>query len=126
MDVDTIDHVNIRIPASGVDDALAFYRDRLGFTPEKLDQYRAGERTSFAFRMGDTTLLHIRPVDDFERPGEENFDHFCIVTPDFEDARMELEDVTEREGTPWGATGRAPAIYVEDPFGYRIEIKKKQ
>lgn len=24
---------------------------------------------------------------------------------------------------PLGATGRAPAVYVEDPFGYLLELK---
>ena len=32
------------------------------------------------------------------------------------DVEMELD-------APLGATGRAPAVYVEDPFGYRSELK---
>lgn len=125
MNVQSIDHVNIRIPDSGVERALEFYRDRLGFTPEKLELFQDGERTSFAFRMGPEALLHVRPVEDFEEPDGKNFDHFCVITPDFEEVKEELADEIKREGNPWGATGRAPAIYVEDPFGYRIEIKKE-
>jgi hypothetical protein len=26
--------------------------------------------------------------------------------------------------SPLGATGRAPSVYVEDPFGYRMELKE--
>ena len=28
-----------------------------------------------------------------------------------------------REGNPLGAKGRGPGVYIEDPFGYRIELK---
>jgi hypothetical protein len=30
-----------------------------------------------------------------------------------------------RQSTPLGTQGRAPAIYVQDPFGYVIEIKEE-
>ncbi len=126
MEVERIDHVNIMIPEDGVEAALTFYRDRLGFEPLKLDKYRQGERTSFAFRMGETSMLHVRPKKDFEKPEQKNFDHFCIMV---DRTREEVktvfdEDEILREGTPWGPGGRAPAVYVEDPFGYVIEIKE--
>lgn len=130
MNVTHIDHVNIRIPADGVDDAVMFYRDVLGFTPEKLDLYRQGDRTSFAFRLGDTAMLHVRPVDGFEPPTDENYDHLCLIVDEPIDAVKQLLDehgiTIERESTPWGATGRAPAVYIRDPFDYRIEIKTRQ
>lgn len=130
MDVQRIDHVNIRIPEDGVEDVLRFYRDILGGTPEKLEAFRAGDRTSFAVRLADTVLIHVRPVDDFQPPAQANYDHFCIVVDDpidtvkdrFEDAGVEIR----RESTPWGSQGRAPAVYVEDPFGYVIEVKTAQ
>ncbi|MDY6769111.1 MAG: VOC family protein [Candidatus Nanohaloarchaea archaeon] len=127
MDAERIDHVNLRIPADSVEDAVHFYRDVLGFEPEKLDLYRDGERTSFAFRIADTAMLHVRPVDDFREPGAENYDHLCIVvdTP-LDELKQLLEEHgvdIDREGTPWGSTGRAPAVYVTDPFGYTIELK---
>lgn len=128
MDVTRIDHVNIRIPEDGVDRAVAFYQDVLGFAPEKMDKYRVGDRTSFAFRLGDTAMLHVRPVTDFEPPGQHNYDHFCIIVDEsIEDVKSRLQEhdvVIDRESTPWGSTGRAPAVYITDPFGYRIEIKE--
>jgi catechol 2,3-dioxygenase-like lactoylglutathione lyase family enzyme len=127
MQVRHIDHVNIKIPEDRVEDAVAFYRDVFGFEPEKLDAYRAGERTSFAFRLGETSLLHVRPVEDFEPPSGDNYDHFCLV---LEAGIEELRDLLDehgieirREGEPFGATGRAPAVYIEDPFGYVLELK---
>lgn len=129
MNVTHIDHVNIQIPDTeeALEDLLQFYRDALGFKPKKLDKYQAGERTSFAFRLGDLAMLHIRPVDDFTPPEQDNYDHFCFVL----DATInEIKQLCEehgitirRESTPWGATGTRPAVYVEDPFGYVIELK---
>ncbi|MFB6175423.1 MAG: VOC family protein [Candidatus Nanohalobium sp.] len=31
-----------------------------------------------------------------------------------------------RTGEPLGSQGRAPAIYVEDPFGYKLELKEEE
>jgi hypothetical protein len=28
-------------------------------------------------------------------------------------------------GSPLGATGEAPAVYIRDPFGYRVELKAR-
>jgi catechol 2,3-dioxygenase-like lactoylglutathione lyase family enzyme len=129
MDVTQIDHVNIRIPDTeeAVETAVQFYRDVLGFEPAKLDRYRAGERTSFAFRMGETAMLHVRPVNDFKEPTQANYDHFCLVLDGGIDEIKQLlaeNDVPiRRESEPWGAAGRAPAVYVADPFGYVIELK---
>lgn len=129
MDAHHIDHVNIRIPTSGVDDAVEFYVEGLGFAPEQLEAYRNGERTLFSFRLGDESVLHVRPVDDFEGPTGDNYDHWAVVvTQSISEVKAQLDDAgidIRRESNPLGATGRAPAVYVEDPFGYVIEIKER-
>lgn len=128
MDVRHIDHVNIKIPTSGVDRAIEFYRDTLGLDPEQLDAYRTGDRTLFSFRLSDDSVLHVRPVDDFEPPSDANYDHFALRVGESVDDVEEILDAggvdVERESNPLGATGRAPAVYVRDPFGYLIEIKE--
>lgn len=128
MHVRAIDHVNVRIPDSGVDQAVEFYTNVLGFEPEQLDAYRAGNRTLFSFRLGDTAVLHVRPVEEFEPPSGANYDHFALVVEaTVEEVKERLDDAgieIRREGNPLGATGRAPAIYVEDPFGYVLELKE--
>ncbi|TYT62601.1 VOC family protein [Natrialba swarupiae] len=130
MDVSDIDHVNIRIPTGSVDEAVAFYRDGLGFEPENLDRYRDGERTIFSFRLNERCILHVRPVESFSPPDGKGFDHFAIVVEEsIEEVRERLEEADieiERDGNPLGATGRAPAVYVRDPFDYLIEIKTAQ
>lgn len=127
MDAERIDHINLRIPKESVEEALNFYRDLLDFEPYKLEEYRSDERTSFFLRQGDV-LLNIRSKEDFERPDRKNLDHFCILVNDDIDElkdRLEENDVEVlRQGNPLGTEGRAPAIYIRDPFGYVIELKK--
>ena len=65
MNIIAIDHVNIQIPKSGVEDALEFYSNILGFQAEQIDEYKKGVRTLFTFRLGENAVLHIRPIDDF-------------------------------------------------------------
>lgn len=127
MNPANLDHVNLRIPADRVDDVVAFYRDTLGFGLEDLDAYRAGDRPIFSVRLSESSIIHISPSEAFAAPEERNFDHVAIVVEDPIDAvKAQLTDADveiERESTPRGATGSAPAVYVRDPFGYRIEIK---
>jgi catechol 2,3-dioxygenase-like lactoylglutathione lyase family enzyme len=123
-----LDHANLTIPEDRVDDAVAFYRDALGFELEDLDAYRAGERPIFSVRLSATSLLHLSPSENFEPPEERNFDHVAVVVEDGIDAIQQgLADAgveVEREPRELkGATGTAPAVYVRDPFGYRLEIK---
>ena len=123
-----LDHANLTIPESRVDDAVTFYRDALGFDLENLDAYRAGDRPIFSVRLSETSILHLSPSEEFEPPEETNFDHVAIVVEDDIDAiRQQLTDAgveIEREPRELkGATGTAPAVYVRDPFGYRVEIK---
>lgn len=128
MNPSHLDHVNLRIPVEGVDDAVAFYRDTLGFELEDLNAYRAGERPIFSVRLSETSLIHVSPSEEFDPPGERNFDHVAIVVDDPIDAiERDLREAgveIEREARDLkGATGTAPAVYARDPFGYRVEIK---
>lgn len=129
MDGRAIDHVNVKIPEDRVGDAVAFYRDGLGFKPEQLEAYRNGDRTLFSFRISETAVLHVRPVDpdEFTEPDGSNYDHFAIVLDEDIDTILETLDEASievrRTSNPLGATGRNPAAYVADPFGFVIELK---
>jgi catechol 2,3-dioxygenase-like lactoylglutathione lyase family enzyme len=127
METRALDHVNLAIPADGVDDAVDFYRDRLGFDLEDLAAFRAGDRPLFTVRLGDTAVIHLSPDESFSPPTGENYVHVCFV---LEGTIEEIRDLAERadlsverESNPLGATGRARALYVTDPFGYTLELK---
>ncbi|WP_435348634.1 VOC family protein [Haloarchaeobius sp. HRN-SO-5] len=130
MDARAIDHVNVRIPADRVDEAVAFYRDGLGFETENLQAWRDGERPLFSFRLCESSVVHVSPTDGFEPPTEHNYRHYCIVLDaDIDDIKTVLDEAgieIDRESNPLGATGRNPAVYVTDPFGYKLELKAGQ
>lgn len=128
MRVQRIDHVTLHIPEDGVETAVGFYTGVLGFEPVALEAYRSGDRTSFFFRLSPAAMLTIRPVEGFAAPDDTNYDHCCLVvdTP-IEEVKTMFEDygiAVEQESTPRGSQGRAPAVYVRDPFGYLLEIKQ--
>ena len=130
MDATAIDHVNLRIPADGVTDALDFYRDALGFEIEGLDRYRADEKPFFDVRLSATAVIHLWPTDEFERPTETNYDHVAVVVEEsVDEIEAELAEagvaVEKTLDSPLGATGEAGGVYVRDPFGYRVELKAR-
>ena len=124
-----IDHVNLRIPEDGVDEARKFYRDRLGFGIEDA-LYAADEKPFFDVRLSATAVIHLWPTDEFEPPAATNYDHVAVVVEEsIEDIEAELDasgvEVEKTLDSPLGATGEAPAVYVRDPFGYRVELKAR-
>lgn len=124
-----IDHVVLRVAdLARMED---FYCSVLGCTVERrqdaigLVQLRAGR-----------SLVDLVPVDgELGRkggaaPGREgrNLDHLCFrVEPfDLETVRAYLaaRGVTIGEaGTRYGAEGRGPSLYIEDPEGNTVELK---
>ena len=129
MDVRTIDHVNLRISADGLADARAFYADGLGFELEGVDRFEAGEKPFFDVRLAPEHVIHLWPTDEFDPPTATNYDHVALVveadvettTAALADAGIEVERTLDG---PLGATGEAGAVYVRDPFGYRVELKE--
>lgn len=128
MDVNAIDHVNLRIPEDEIVIAIEFYEGLFGFSTENLALYENSEKQFFTFRLTETSVVHVRPVDDFERPSGHNYDHLALlVKGSIGDLKRQFVDAgidVLRESEPLGATGVAPAIYVQDPFGYIIEFKE--
>jgi catechol 2,3-dioxygenase-like lactoylglutathione lyase family enzyme len=124
-----IDHVNLRIPADGVDDAREFYGERLGFGIEDA-LYAADEKPFFDVRLSATAVVHLWPTEEFEPPTATNYDHVALVVEEsIEEIEAELDaagvEVEKALDSPLGATGEAPAVYVRDPFGYRVELKAR-
>jgi len=123
-----IDHINLHVPVSGVDRAVEFYRDTLGFETANLDAYRAGDRSLFTFRPGAGTgcVVHVMPIEEFEPPGR-NLNHVAVLLDDsleeveraIADADVEVVRRRDRSDRP----GADVAIYVRDPFGYTVELR---
>lgn len=124
-----IDHLVLRVV--DVERMLRFYRDVLGCAVEVwrddlgLVQLRAGR-----------SMLDLVPVDGKlgrqggAAPGAQgrNVDHFCVRVEPFDPVaiRRELEAHGFHPGPVemrYGAEGRGPSIYVEDPEGNVVELK---
>jgi len=128
MDVSTIDHVNLRIPPDGIDAAVDFYGDRLDFTIEGIERHERGEKPFFDVRLAPAHVIHLWPTSAFEPPSGDNLNHVALtVEVDIDAVKEHLAaaavPIASEHESPLGATGRAPAVYVEDPFGYRLELK---
>lgn len=130
--IEEIDHVVLRV--GDVDRAIAFYRDVLGCTVEKIQeaiglyQLRAGR-----------ALIDLVPVDGKlgsaggAAPGRQgrNVDHFCLIVSPFDEAvlRRHLADhavEVSEAGERYGARGYGPSVYVQDPDGNTVELKSPQ
>ncbi|MFB6130889.1 MAG: VOC family protein [Salinigranum sp.] len=127
MQVRSIDHVNLRIPPDGLEEARTFYAEHLGFAIEGVERYERGDKPFFSVRLAPENIIHLQPTEGFEPPDGTNYDHVALVVEEGIDAvkeRLDAADVDiDRELVPLGATGEAPAVYVTDPFGYVIELK---
>jgi catechol 2,3-dioxygenase-like lactoylglutathione lyase family enzyme len=130
MDATEIDHVKLRIPADGVDTALEFYRDALGFGIDGMDLYESGEKPFFSVRLAPGGVIHLQPDKGFEPPERTAYDHVAVRIDDTIEGIEEDLDAAgvdvDRRLDPLGATGVAPAVYVTDPFGYRVELKAER
>jgi lactoylglutathione lyase len=127
MRIREADHINIRI--KDVEATLAFYQGVLGLEPDRLDDFRAGRRPLFAFRVNEGFIIHVFPDPAYEREPSKGYDHLALTvegtTPaallaDLEAKGVRIERQTERL---WGARGDGWACYIRDPDGYRVELK---
>ncbi|NDZ15367.1 VOC family virulence protein [Variovorax sp. WS11] len=124
-----IDHIVLRVVDP--DAMIRFYCDVLGCTVERrqeaigLIQLRAGR-----------SIVDLVPVDgELGRaggapPGREgrNLDHFCLRVDPFDEAaiRGHLAAHGVQAGPTearYGAEGRGPSIYLQDPEGNVVELK---
>lgn len=128
MNVESVDHLNLGIPEQRVEEFVTLYRDELGLELEHYDDYRDGERGFFYLRLTERSVVHVSPRESFSPPNDEAFDHLALFVDEPQaEVRERLREssaeiVAEVDGR-LGATGRYPSTYVEDPFGYTVELK---
>lgn len=124
-----LDHVVLR--AADPARLIAFYRDVLGLTVEKVQ-----EHVGLTQLRGGRTLIDIvnvagtlgRAGGPPPGPTGRNMDHFCLQVTPFDGERIRAyliaHGATPSEvASRYGAQGNGPSIYVDDPEGNTVELK---
>lgn len=105
-----------------VERSLAWYVDELGLAPERVEEWRAGQVLFPSVRISPTSVIDIIPGP---RHGT-NVDHMCLVVDDdvagiAGSGRFEVVDGPDQR---WGAQGVATSVYVKDPDGNVVELRR--
>lgn len=127
-----LDHLVIN--AANVEKTSHFYRDLLNCSIERWDEFCQGQVKFPSLRISDTFIIDIFPPkmwgSDKDADKAPNINHFCLAT-----TQQHWQKVTEyvaRKGITiekgpeefWGARGNGMSIFVKDPDGNTVEIRK--
>ncbi len=121
-----LDHVVLRV--RDLERSLGFYRDVLHLTVEGQEAHRAGKKPFVSVRAG-TSLIDLIP-DPAATAAAAGMDHLCleIATDDLSAARrwLEAKGIAVDDGPVRrdGARGWGMSLYVRDPDGYALELKR--
>jgi catechol 2,3-dioxygenase-like lactoylglutathione lyase family enzyme len=116
LSVISLDHVQLAMPAGREPEARAFYQAILGI-PEVPKPLSLNERGGCWFVQGDLKI-HLRVDPDF-RPARKA--HPALIVDDLKT----LKAVLTKTGHPFRVDDELAGyhrIYVDDPFGNRIEL----
>jgi len=93
-----------------------------GLTPERVDEWEAGTVFFPSVRVDATTIIDLMQLD---RTGQ-NVDHLCLVVDDDIEALAARADLVIEDGPAprWGAQGNATSIYLRDPDGNLVELRR--
>jgi catechol 2,3-dioxygenase-like lactoylglutathione lyase family enzyme len=127
-----MDHIVLNVEDD--EKMIAFYSKVLMLTPERLEEYRAGEVPFPSVRLNQDTIIDLFPKKMWQKSarsgkGRENLNHFCVSSSKaaWEDLlkRLQASNVRIEEGPVprWGAHGRGTSIYFRDPEGNLIEAR---
>ena len=121
--VQAFDHLVLVV--SDVERSLAWYTGVLGLEGVRVDEWRAGQVFFPSVRIDGSSIIDLLQG---ARSGE-NVNHFCLVVgADTDLARVAVSgdvDVVEGPTEPrFGARGNAVALYVRDPDGNVVELRR--
>ena len=108
-----------------VERTLAWYIDRLGLAPDRVDEWRRGEVPFPSVRVNADTILDLIASTAGE-PDDGRLDHICLVVDPTDLAALSESgefDVVEGPVRRSGARGVGTSLYVRDPDGLVVELR---
>ena len=120
MRITGLDHIVVNV--GDVERSLHWYTELLGLTPERVDEWRAGDVPFPSVRISEGCIIDLF---ESERSGE-NMDHLCLVADRADVDRIVTDErftVVEGPVGRWGARGDGWSVYVSDPDGNTVEIR---
>lgn len=119
LTVTGIDHIVLQVPE--VAPVVAWYRDELGLTVERQEEFDRGEAIFVTVRIDATTIIDILPG---ERTGE-NVNHVAVVIEEDVDALAASGrfDIEVGPADLSGAQGQGRGIYIRDPADNLVELR---
>ena len=124
VQVTGLDHIVLRV--ADAEASVAWYAQKLGLAPERLEQWRGGEVPFPSVRVDATTVIDLLEIKPGSEPMGINLDHFALLVPGADlNALAESGEFTVIRGprSLWGAQGRGLAMYVADPDGHVVELR---
>ena len=120
MEILSIDHIQIAMPAGQEDQARAFYIEQLGFTeiPKPPDLAKRGG----AWFQSGSVQLHLGVESDF-RPARKA--HPAFVVSDLDSLIAKVQSAGYETDTSQPPLDGYKRAHVFDPFGNRIELMEK-
>jgi catechol 2,3-dioxygenase-like lactoylglutathione lyase family enzyme len=118
--VHELDHIVLDV--ADVERSLAWYVGLLGLTPDRVDEWRAGDVPFPSVRINERCIIDLFA----NAPTGENLNHVCLVVdPEDVDAIVgdDRFDVLEGPVPRWGARGDGRSVYVRDPDGNVVELR---
>ena len=127
MQTTALDHIKLRVPATQFDETVAFYESGLGLPIEGRDRFDSGEKPFLTARIAADSVLHLEPVEGWPALADRPVDHLAIRVETTIEAIIEHCETAgipiDRRLDALGARGDAPAVYIHDPMGMRVELK---